>query len=184
MFAEPGSPLHGLDDRIVVHGNTAQAGCFGNWRTALSYLAAWTPENWILVVQDDAIWSPGAADLLRAGMAARQDVPTGFLSAYVMEKDVSPGAGNGWSELRAGWLFWGALALCLPPDAAEQLQRHDRFVNHATNQQIDAVVAASMLDLGRPSFVHVPSLVDHIGETSTLGHEDAIAGVHGYRFGE
>lgn len=83
--------------------------------------------------------------------------------------------------IRVGTL--GLLALCIPRRSAIKLLKHQRFVKHRVNQQVDAVVAASMLDLGRPSYVHVPSLVDHVGETSTLGHDDAQMPC-GYRFGE
>jgi hypothetical protein len=41
-----------------------------------------------------------------------------------------------------------------------------------------------MLDLDRPSYVHVPSLVDHVGDTSTVGHDDIAGTLRGYRFGE
>jgi hypothetical protein len=90
---------------------------------------------------------------------------------------------DGWNECRAGWEFWGALALCMKRVAAEELLRYPRFAKHAGPQQVDAVVAASMLELGRPSFVHLPSLVDHIGSTSTIGNDgDSAWGRRGFHF--
>jgi hypothetical protein len=117
-------------------------------------------------------------------MLLRQELPTGFLSPYVTGKDVPEGFRDGWNECRVGWLFWGALAFGMKRTVAERLLGHPRFAKHQGSQQVDAVVAASMLDLGYPSFVHVPSLVDHIGETSTLRDDDFAAGLRGYRFGE
>ena len=187
VFAEPGTfaQLPRLNDkRTRVHENSFTRGCFGNWKRALKRLLSRTEARWLLVVQDDAIWSPGAADVLRGEMHARQEVPTGFLSPYVTGKDVPEECADGWNECRAGWFFWGALALCMKRVAAEELLRHPRFVSHQGTQQVDAVVAASMFDLGLPSFVHVPSLVDHVGETSTLREDDFAAGLRGYRFGE
>lgn len=187
VFAEPGTLAHLplLDaERIRVHENSSKRGCFGNWRHALKRLLSRTDAQWLLVVQDDAIWSPGAADVLRGETRSRQELRTGFLSPYVTSKDVPEESGDGWIECRSGWFLWGALALCMKRGAAEELLRHRRFRKHRGSQQVDAVVAASMLDLGLPSFVHVPSLVDHIGETSTLGHDDIAAGLRGHRFGE
>lgn len=186
LFAEPTTferLPHPSDELTFVHESVFNRGCFGNWKHALEHLLSRTVARWLLIVQDDAIWSPDAADVLRAHMLARQEARTGFLSPYVTAKDVPRRFVNGWNECSAGWEFWGALAFCLKRDAAEELLRHPRFVNHQGNQQVDAVVAASMRDLGNPSFVHVPSLVDHIGETSTLREDDFSAGLSGYRFG-
>jgi hypothetical protein len=187
VFAEPGTfdPLSSLDDeRTLVHVNVATRGCFDNWKYALEYLLSRTDARWLLIVQDDALWFPGSADVLRDEMSSRQELPTGFLSPYVTAKDVPETFVDGWNEIWAGWLFWGALAFCMKHSAAEDLLQHPRFMGHQGTQQVDAVVAASMLDLGLPSFVHVPSLVDHIGETSTLRADDFAAGLRGYRFGE
>ena len=185
LFAEPSSSLTGLDDRVRVHANARCHGCYGNWRQAASYLLTRTSASWLLVLQDDGVWLPDAAAVLRAGLAARgQEDRVGFLSPYVTAKDVGPTFMDGWNLYQGGWNLWGALALCLRRDAAEDLLRHKRFLGHRDQHGVDAVVAASMIDLGRSSFVHVPSLVDHIGETSTIGHDDVARGLRGYRFGE
>lgn len=187
VFAEPGSwkqVPRPNDGGTVTHDHVVTLGCFDNWRYALTYLLTQTAAPWLLVVQDDAVWAPGSAEALRIGAVARQDLRTGFLSPYVTASDVPLGARDGWSECRSGWNLCGALALCLPRDAAGELLQHRRFVRHRKRQQVDAVVAESMLDLGRPSYVHVPSLVDHVGETSTLGHDDVSPKLRGYRFGE
>jgi len=187
LFAEPGT-FHRLrrpsNPRVIVRDNSSTRGCFGNWRQAIERLLSETTAHWLLVVQDDAIWAPGSAAVLRAQMAAREEPRTGFLSPYVTGKDVSKTFVDGWNECRVGWTFWGALAFCMKRVAAEELLRHPRFARHAGTQQVDAVVAASMLDLARPSFVHVPSLVDHVGDTSTVGHDDVAGKLRGYRFGE
>jgi hypothetical protein len=186
VFAEPGTwdQVPRPEGRTVTLDHTATLGCFNNWKQTLAYLLAQTAAPWLLIVQDDAIWTPGAAATLCAEATARQNLRTGFLSPYVTTLDVPPGSADGWNECRSGWDLCGALALCLPRDAARELLQHPRFVRHPRDQQVDAVVAASMLDLGRPSYVHVPSLVDHVGTTSTLGHDDVTPALRGYRFRE
>lgn len=187
VFAEPGAWSQiprPHDERAVTHDHAVTLGCFENWRHTLTYLLEQTAAPWLLVVQDDAIWAPKSANTLRAATVTRNDLGTGFLSPYVNANDVPPGSVDGWNECRSGWYLWGALALCIPRDAATALLQHPRFVKHPVDQQVDAVVAASMLDLERPSYVHVPSLVDHVGATSTLGHDDVASKLRGYRFEE
>jgi len=190
LFAEPGTLARRLHpsaehDRTIVHVNSSRRGCFGNWKQAITQLLLKTEARWLLVVQDDAIWAPGSADILRAQTSVRQASRTGFLSPYVTDKDAVESAFvDGWNECRIGWTFWGAIAFCVERTAAAELLRHPRFAQHQGTQQVDAVVAASMLDLARPSFVHVPSLVDHVGNTSTVGHDDVAGRLRGYRFGE
>ena len=187
VFAEPGTwdqAPRSKDTLTVTHDHAVTLGGFGNWRHAITSLLASDDSPWLLVVQDDAIWAPGSANKLHAEATARRDLRTGFLSPYVTSKDVPSGSVEGWNECRSGWYLWGALALCIPRDAARELLQHPRFVEHGGSQQVDAVVAASMLDLGRPSYVHVPSLVDHVGETSTLGHDDIASTLRGHRFME
>jgi hypothetical protein len=196
VFAEPGTFELRLDDdpgtfvqrpsdeRTLVHDNVTARGCFGNWKFALEHLLVHTVSPWLMVLQDDAIWAPDAVTILRAKAHDRRNARMGFLSPYTSPVLVTEEFTDGWNECRAGWGFWGALALCMQRAAAEELLQHSRFANHATTRQVDAVVAASMLDLERPSFVHVPSLVDHIGTTSTIGRdEDSAEGRRGYRFG-
>lgn len=187
LFAEPGTfdqTPRPIDERTIVSEHVSTLGCFGNWKHAITYLLAATSAQWLLVVQDDAIWAAGSADALRAELATRKNQRIGFLSPYVTESDVPVGAADGWIECRSGWNLCGAVALCLERGTARQLLWHRRFVEHRSTEHVDSVVAASMLDLGRPSYVHVPSLVDHVGYTSTIGHDDVAPKLRGYRFGE
>lgn len=188
LFAEPGTFDHlsrPTDARTIIRDNPSTQGCFHNWRQAITSLLSETDALWLLVVQDDAVWAPGSADILREHMVARQDLRTGFLSPYVTDKNAIEAAFvDGWNECSIGWTFWGALAFCMKRATAEELLRHPRFAQHQGTQQIDAVVSASMLDLDLPSFVLVPSLVDHIGDTSTVGHDDVAGTLRGYRFDE
>ncbi len=187
LFTEPGTFAQlprPRDERTIVHDNALTLGCYNNWRCAITHLATRSAARWLLIVQDDTIWQPGSATTLFAEMVARQNQRVGFLSPYVTESDVPSGSVDGWNECRSGWNLCGALALCMKREVAAELLRHPRFVEHGSREHVDSVVAASMLDLGRPSYVHVPSLVDHVGETSTIGHDDVSPKLRGYRFGK
>ena len=171
-------------DHVHLHENPHQLGCFNNWKKALEWLVRSSRAAWMLVLQDDAVWRTCGAEVLRAQMHASRNERVGLLSPYTSPAVVTDAFTNGWNECRAGWNFWGALAFCLKRDAAKELLQHPRFTKHV-GTQVDAVVAASMLDLGWTSLVHVPSLVDHIGTTSTIGRDDDPAwGRRGYRFDE
>jgi len=191
VLAEPGTvgsigaaakTLFG-DERVHVRENKRLRGCFGNWKKALKRLLSRTNARWLLILQDDVVWKRGSAEILRAQIRSREGHRTGLLSPYTSSVVVGEHFVDGWNECCLGWGFWGALAFCMDRDAAKELLRHPRFAEHGGAREVDAVVAASMLDLGRPSFVHVPSLVDHIGVTSTIDR-DGEWGRRGYRFNE
>lgn len=187
LFAEPGTFDRLLQPRwgaTLLHANTSTLGCYRNWRCALTYLVVQESTPWIMIVQDDAVWQPLSASALYAAIAARQDLRTGFLSPYVTKSDVPTNSVDGWNECRSGWNLCGALALCMKREVAQTLLDHPRFAQHTSNEHVDSVVAQSMIDLDLPSYVHVPSLVDHVGRTSTIGHDDVSPGLRGYRFGE
>lgn len=186
VIAEPGSPIPESvagDPRARVLLNQQRQGCFKNWKHACRTLLK-TGTQWILIVEDDAIWQRNAASVLRQQMQVRSNVRTGFISSYLSVRNLEKSFTDGWNETKAGWGLYGALALCMRRDAAEELLQARRFVNHPGPRQLDSIIGLTMLDLRRPSFVHLPSLVDHIGETSTIGHGGRTPGRVGYRFSE
>jgi hypothetical protein len=187
VAAEPGSLIPeaiALDSRARVVLNEKNLGCFGNWKHACKTLLATTKTPWILIVQDDAIWQRDSACSLRQQMKDRSSLRTGFVSPYVSVYNLKKSFVDGWNETGAGWDWCGALAFCMDREAAEDLLRAERFIKHPGPKQVDAIVGLAMLDLRRPSFVHLPSLVDHIGEVSTMGHAGLTPRRVGYLFRE
>ena len=186
VAAEPGTVIPDAvahDSRARVLMNEKRLGCFSNWKHACRTLLK-TSAQWILIVQDDAIWQRGSAHILRQQMKERSGVRTGFISPYLSVQNLKKSFIDGWNVTDAGWGLFGALAFCMERDAAEDLLKAGRFVKHPGPKQVDAIVGLTMLDLRRPCFVHLPSLVDHIGETSTVGHEGRTRGRVGHRFRE
>jgi hypothetical protein len=89
---------------------------------------------------------------------------------------IHPLAQMGWNRVDAGPALAGAQAYIFPNSAARHLLQHPLPVNHRRRgyhkglADNDAVVGlwAKLADL--PVFLHQPSLAQHIGETSALGH--------------
>lgn len=187
VMAEPETKIPDAvagDSRARVLSNETRLGCFPNWKHACKTLLNITAARWILIVQDDAIWQRDSARILRQQMMDRSGVRTGFVSPYVSVHNVKKTFVDGWNETKAGWDWCGALAFCMDRGAAEDLLSARRFVKHQGPKQVDAIVGLTMLDLKRPSFVHVPSLVDHVGEFSTVGNKGLIPRRVGHRFCE
>jgi len=43
--------------------------------------------------------------------------------------------------------------------------------NYEANQQIDLAIPESVFQMGLKQMFHVPSLMNHIGHSSTIGHK-------------
>lgn len=170
LFAEPGVTAGSDGCELISTEN--QLGCFQNWRRGLTYLSEKAPARWYLMLQDDVVWSPGAAATVIKAVASGKYDSAGFLSAYT-----SPAMVAGKRASSSRWrpvkfhnnAFWGALALLLPAEAAGLLLSFPRFVSHDHHRKLDVVVGNCFRDMQRQMLVSVPSLCDHIGDWSTLG---------------
>jgi hypothetical protein len=151
-------------------------GCFPNWKRGVHHLLTHTNASWILMLQDDHVWRPGAADILKDAFSPHPTV--GFLSPYTSPKMVphyqreKVREPDHWQEATFhDNAFVGALAICMPRESANALLAHPRFQKHDSHRKVDVLVGnVFRVELRLPILVHVPSLVDHTGnEWSTLG---------------
>lgn len=175
LFAEPGAAVSGIDGSIHVEHNLKRLGNTENFKRALSTLLKRTDTPWVMVLEDDVVWAPNSADVLRAACANYSPMTTGFLTPYTSEQNLlhrGPPRGDGWQQLSFRRPFWGALALCFSRSAAED------FFQCLAHAPIPAAGADSLVGkafvpwkVGRPCYTHVPSLCDHIGETSSITPE-------------
>lgn len=187
VVAEPRTDIPAAvvsDRRVRVTVNATQLGCFGNWKHACNTLLTKTKADWLLILQDDAIWQRGSASVLRQQMKDRSGTRTGFISPYLSAHDLKKSFTSGWNETHSGWDWCGALAFCMARQAAEDLLKVECFVKHPGPKQVDAIVGRAFKELKRPSFAHLPSLVDHIGVTSTVGNGGRSPGRMGHGFRE
>lgn len=187
---------------IHVHYDQTVCGCYPNWKKAAQWLVNNTNSTWIMIMQDDIDWCAHGArimyeslSLIDSGKSGIKKYRLGLLSPYTSPAMVpEPLLGCGWTEARFyGKMkgLWGALALCFPREALENLLMNHRFVTHDSNRALDYIVGDSLRHHSEPPLgvkVHVPSLVEHTGDHSTVFAAEKVNNVyinklrHGYRY--
>ena len=182
IFAEPGVELPAPYAMLPISRRDVTLGAFPNWFLGLSELIMRHPHaGAYLMFQDDVLLAEGLRAYLEAHLWPAPDV--GVVSIYCPSHY---GRGKPWGFHREdrGWHTWGALAYAFPNPSARALISDRQVVDHRHNgprggdKNIDSVVGAWCARVRLPYFVHVPSLAEHIGETSTIY---AHAGTRGRR---
>ncbi|HVA47660.1 MAG TPA: hypothetical protein VNH11_14920 [Pirellulales bacterium] len=172
LFAEPHTSVPANLSELAVTWRDRKLGAFPNWYLGLSELFLREPlADAYLMCQDDAIFAEGARDYLEQDLWPAADV--GVVSIYT-PTHWSRGAPRGFHVETHGWASWGALAYVFPNKSLRALLAHPLLIEHRRLgpgdglRNIDSVVGAWCQAAELPYFVHVPSLVQHIGETSTI----------------
>jgi hypothetical protein len=118
-------------------------------------------------------------DYLEYGLwpANRVGVVSVFCASHV-----GKGQPSGFCVANLGWDAWGAQAYIFPPASARAFLANPIGYEHRCVgpgqglRNIDSIVGQWCLDQKLPYFVHVPSLAQHIGETSTLYPDGSLLG--------
>jgi hypothetical protein len=191
-----------LYEPVTVHTYSgADIGCFKNWKRSTSWLMPNAPSSWYLFMQDDIEWRSDGykkfkeiADDVDAGRSSISRGSLGLLSFYTSPAMVSERAvTNGWHDARyygATRGFWGALAMCMPYEALAALVANPRIRKHKSPRQLDYIIGDAFRNHMKPPLavkIHVPSLVEHTGELSTIFNKTALhpklnALRHGYKY--
>jgi predicted O-methyltransferase YrrM len=170
LFCEPGTPDPGDLPGVTIHRNSTRLGVVGNWARCLAWLIDNTPADHVLVCEDDVAFCRGARRALEEAISSTGSV--GFWSLYTPRRDRSlVGHRRGWVVSNRGRDAWGTQAMCFPRQAAAVLLdypplREEDQIRGPT----DAIVAQCFLDAGLPCYYHNPSLADHLGRVSAVGH--------------
>ena len=148
-----------------------RVGCFRHWYRVLADLCE-TDADAVGIMPDDVnyhskIWKTVTPKLAEKG--------TGYVAAFLpigMAKRY--GWGKGWHECKGGWgTSWGGGYL-FPMQVARDLLKHPFIIDHRDNykpnQQIDHAIPEAIHRMGLKQWYHYPSLLQHIGYTSTVGH--------------
>ena len=175
VFAEPGlsQPRRAA---LCWHPNPTRLGVVANWSLALRWLVEKTTEPNLLLVEDDGDYCRGARALLAEEIARTPDY--GLVSLYLAARFAH------WHDGASGWRShayeeptFGNVALCFrrgggvedflaSPELAERLTVEPETASH------DELLFRCFRQHGYSCRTHRPSLADHIGFASTLGHED------------
>jgi len=182
-FTEPGAQIHipghsSFKAEMIQHEK--KKGCFRNFRFGLKWLLDHTEADWLLMLQDDAVWRSDGWEVIRQTMEAGEHDHVGMLSPYTSKAMVFQGDKQKFAKKKQeGWrkchfhnkAFWGAVAMLFPRESARKLEEESqRYRNHKHHRKLDVIVGNALRkELQLEILVRVPSLVEHIGAWSTLG---------------
>lgn len=146
------------------------AGCFRHYYRVLSDLCN-SDAEYVAVMSDDVLYAPKWHETAISAMIEG----AGFVACYTPEGlRKRNGWGKGIHEIKGGWASsWGGSYL-MKREVAKKVLNHPYFINHRDNydknQQIDHALPNCINLMGLKQLFLVPSLIDHIGFTSTIGH--------------
>lgn len=176
IFAEPDSPLPKPSAGYQITQRDEALGAFANWYLGLSELYLREPRaDAYLICQDDVLLAEGLRAYLEGTLWPSASV--GVVSVYC-PGHVSVGMPSGFHVDTKGWQTWGALAYVFSNPSVRAFLSDPIVLNHSHHgpdrgrRNIDSLVGAWCERRERPYFVHVPSLAQHIGETTTVWSRD------------
>ena len=170
LFCEPGmAELEPLQD-VAIHRNASRLGVLGNWHNSLRWLVDHTDADYLMICEDDVAYCRGARSTWAAAVEIADRV--GFWSLYTPVRDrCLVGHTLGWTASNRGRDTWGTQALCFPRRSAEVLLQYQPLYDEdQLRGPTDAIVAQCFVDARIPCYYHNPSLADHIGRVSSIGH--------------
>lgn len=170
LFCEPGTPDIEPERDLIVHHNPVRLGVLGNWAHCLRWLIKNTSADYLMVCEDDVVYCKGARATWEMHVGQASEV--GFWSLYTPRRDAGlTGNHSGWMARNRGRDTWGTLAMCFPRSSAERLAAYPPLSNEDQLQgHTDYIVAECFLLAEIACYYHNPSLVDHVGRVSTIGH--------------
>jgi hypothetical protein len=172
IFAEPGTVVPAQAGNNPTTWRQDRLGAWPNWFLALGELFLRDPHaDAFLVIQDDIVFCRSLRPYLEQSLWPLNRL--GFISLYNPLDE--PGKSPSWQLLSPKTQLPGALALVFPNFAVRMLLgdsivlRHRQQDSRAGLAHIDAVISSWSSRHGLGQLVHSPSLVQHIGRTTTLG---------------
>lgn len=163
-------------DRMTVVSRSKNLGAFGNCILAIWELYLRNPKSTrYFIFQDDVIYSKNLNQYLTRTQQSFKDYHLLNLYNVPQNEERVPKVND---VIKQGWYpsnqrGRGALALSMSRDFVQHLLQSRRIVHKPTQEQnptksIDGVIQRSMGQYRE--YVHYPSLVQHIGDDSTLNN--------------
>lgn len=184
IFAEPDS-VYIANNQLTYHENDDTLGAFRNYHRALKWLLDNTDDQYIMVCQDDIALNRNARYKLEEFLREqpKKMETTGYISLYLSRHHKDLGKYKGFNEHKIDWhpCFWGALCYVFTRHGLKALLDNQEYKEYRRNEKIDCIICHCFLQMGFRMWYHSPSLVDHTGNHSTMGHR--VLGDHrGYQF--
>lgn len=172
LFAEPGTEIPAAFSYLPVALRDGVLGAFPNWYLSLAELVMRNPHaDAYFLCQDDVLLSRGLRAYLEQTLWPAPDV--GIVSVYC-PSHYAVGQTKGFHIENRGWDSWGALAYIFPNPSARAVLTDPAVLNHRHHgpaeglRNIDSLLGSFCRRRRLRYLVHVPSLAQHIGETSTI----------------
>jgi hypothetical protein len=168
--------------------NEKKRGCFGNYDFAINYMLENTQTPLIAVMQDDFIYSGHFMKELKKIVLDKNFGYFNFLSVAEWPELKNILKLPSWNRSDIGMWAWGQ-AYVMKRETVKRIietkyyQEHKagRINKEKTNQMIDGCISECCKLLGLPMYYHNPSLIQHIGHVSSVGHKGILTG---YKFKE
>lgn len=191
VFAEPGTPSFMYECRVTRYDNTQRLGGVRNWLRAAKYLIANSDSPFIMICEDDILWTEGAADKIVGLLnffVGKVDLlvkppelsTVGLISPYCAK--INEPEDRGWRHPRIRSTgFCGALCTIYPRRSLEDiLQASDYLLEQAIGKTgevylLDYAIGRTVQHLNKVFYTHKPTLVQHLGEVSTFPQNNTAA---------
>jgi hypothetical protein len=126
-----------------------------------------------MMAQDDVLYNHNSRQTWEKELE-KDNSETGYWSLYLASKhkDLTKRKDHGFHRHMIGWCFWGALCYIFPREAAKELLTNETFLKLLSerHKNIDCIVGSALLTMEKKMYFHFPSLTNHIGYSSTVGH--------------
>lgn len=166
-----------VPDRISRTIRTPRIGAYGNWILTLWELFIRNPQaDRFAMFQDDFVTYKNLRKYLENCQLPDKSYWNLITHAPIPEKaprQIAPPDEIGW--FKSNQWGRGAVALIFSKDAVVSILSSKQAVNKPMaakkhDRNIDGMVSDTLQELGYTEYIHNPSLVNHIGDVSTLGH--------------
>ncbi len=174
IFAEPESnlPQQPSEATLSISVHDSILGAFPNWYLSLTELYLQYPRaDAYLLCQDDVIFSQDVRIYLEQSLWPAPEI--GVISLYCPSHEHQEN-NSGFIRITPGWKAWGALAYVFSNPGVREFLSDLTVLNHRHHgpskglRNIDSVVGSWCERRQLPYFTHVPTLAQHIGNTSTI----------------
>jgi hypothetical protein len=175
VFAEPGGEWFAGMSKVVVHKNEVLYGPLFNWLHGLETLSRTSTEDWILMCEDDIQWGKDQGKIFHDYLKGCSN-QIGMVSGYCSKPNANPKK-LGFANAKISPYGWcGALAIAIPRHLVPMILASKFIIAEWKGKHLDYVVGKTVRWMGKDIIVHTPTLVYHLGATtSTLlpsGHKN------------